>query len=192
MLNKKDILQVRAQLEFQEEARDSIIRASRDVVQKSKEVIYELHRDGKEAGKRLKELNTLFSNLHKAAKKDMRLILTGAYKIAAQEYVEAVALHDILTKKTVPTNAELKLEPEHYLLGLLDVSGELVRRAINQSIKGKTKEAQELKDVVSNLYDELMLFDFPNGELRKKFDGIKYDLQKLENLILELHLKDKI
>jgi hypothetical protein len=38
----------------------------------------------------------------------------------------------------------------------------------------------------------LMMFDFRNIPVRRKFDSIKYGLNKLENLILELKLKNKI
>ena len=37
-----------------------------------------------------------------------------------------------------------------------------------------------------------MMFDFRNIPARKKFDSIKYGLEKLENLVLELKLKNKI
>ena len=34
--------------------------------------------------------------------------------------------------------------------------------------------------------------DFRNGELRRKFDGIKYDLKKMEDLLLSLKLQGKV
>ena len=37
-----------------------------------------------------------------------------------------------------------------------------------------------------------MQFDFRNSELRRKFDGIKWELKKLEDLSIELKLKGKI
>ena len=34
--------------------------------------------------------------------------------------------------------------------------------------------------------------DFKNGELRRKYDGIKYDIKKLDDLVFQLKMKDKI
>jgi len=75
---------------------------------------------------------------------------------------------------------------------LCDLTGELVRRAINKAINEQYSESVEIRDVVAMIYENLMQFDFRNGELRRKFDSIKYDLKKLEDLVLELKLKDKI
>ena len=189
MLDKKDLESIKLALDEADLQREEVIKQSRAIVRKSKEVIYSLHRDDKVD---LKEINAMFEALNFFVSDKPKLKYTGSFKVAVQEYVEAVSLYEILKNNRLPTNLELKLEPDHYLLGLIDVTGELVRRAINQSIKGNFQESVKLKEVVSSIYDELMLFDFSNGELRKKFDSIKYDLQKLENLILELTLKDKI
>ena len=83
----------------------------------------------------------------------------------------------------------INIDPEHYLLGICDLTGELVRKAINNAIKGDTKPAFEIKDFVEELYNELMLFDFRGGELRKKFDSIKYDLGKLDQLAFDITVK---
>ena len=44
---------------------------------------------------------------------------------------------------------------------------------------------------LEELYGELLKFDFRDGELRKKFDGIKYDLKRLEDVALSIKLKEK-
>ena len=85
---------------------------------------------------------------------------------------------------------ELGFDAESYIGGLCDLSGELVRRAINSAISGKNSEALAIKQFISDLYGELMQFDFRNGEIRRKFDGIKYDLRKLEDMALQLKLKE--
>ena len=50
----------------------------------------------------------------------------------------------------------------------------------------------EIRDVVDEIYGELLKFDFRDSDLRRKFDSVKYDLKKLEDLLLELKLKGKI
>ena len=34
--------------------------------------------------------------------------------------------------------------------------------------------------------------DLRNGELRRKFDGLKYDLKKMEDVLLSLKLQGKV
>ena len=51
---------------------------------------------------------------------------------------------------------------------------------------------KDIKELVAEIYGEFIKFDFPNGDLRKKFDGMKYDLKKLEDLVFELKIKDKV
>ena len=51
--------------------------------------------------------------------------------------------------------------------------------------------AKKIRDFVEELYGEMLKFNFRNGELRRKFDGIKYDLKKLEDLVLDLTLKQR-
>jgi predicted translin family RNA/ssDNA-binding protein len=83
-------------------------------------------------------------------------------------------------------------DPENYLMGLCDLTGELVRKAINSSLKDNFKLAAKIREVMEELYTELSKFDFKNGELRRKYDGIKYELRKLDELVFELKMKGKI
>ena len=78
-----------------------------------------------------------------------------------------------------------------YLPGVCDLVGELTRRAINAAIKEDYATTFEIKDVVSEIFEELMLFDLRNIPARKKFDSIKYSLEKLEEVALNVKLKRK-
>jgi predicted translin family RNA/ssDNA-binding protein len=192
MFDKKDLERIKRNIDIFEKDRDLIIRASRDVIKLSKKTIYALHRnDLKSAGKAVSEMNKVFKKLCTASKHP-KLLSSGSYKVAVQEYVEALCFYELMKNNRIPPNSKLKLDSEFYLMGLIDLTGELVRKAINSAIKGDYKTSVKLKDLVSDLYDELMLFDFAGGELRKKFDSIKYDLKKLDDLVLNLKLSKKI
>ena len=192
MLDKKDLESIKSKIEKFEKQRDSVIRMSRDVVKLSKKVIYALHRkDMKSAASSVGQMNKEFRKLAVIAKHP-KIISSGSYKVAVQEYVEAVCFYELMKNNRIPPNSKLKLDPEFYLMGLIDLTGELVRKAINSAIKEDYKTSVKLKELVSQLYDELMLFDFAGGELRKKFDSVKYDLKKLDDLVLNLKLNSKI
>ena len=122
-------------------------------------------------------------------KKDAHLAMVGAYGEALEEFVEASCYAEFITKKRIPSSNELGVDTEIYLPGLCDLVGELVRKAINSVLKDDAKSALAIKDVVEDLYAELMLFDFRNGPLRKKFDAIKYGLEKLEDLAVKIKVK---
>lgn len=68
------------------------------------------------------------------------------------------------------------------------MTGELVRRAVFLAGKGKYEDVVKIKDFVDEIYGQLIKFDFRNSDLRRKFDSIKYDLKKLEDLVLQLKL----
>ncbi|MFC1722909.1 hypothetical protein ACFL0V_02120 [Nanoarchaeota archaeon] len=192
MLNKRDLESIKKKIDSYEDSRDKVIKGSRQVIKLSKKIIYSLHRNNlTDASKYVKEINSSLTQLTKHAKSP-KLVSSGSYKVAVQEYVEAICFYHLLKTKTLPTHTQLKVDHEYYLLGLIDLVGELVRRAINSAIKEDYKTSVQLKNLVSELYDELLLFDFAGGELRKKFDSIKYDLKKLEDLVLSLKLNNKI
>ena len=44
------------------------------------------------------------------------------------------------------------------------------------------------RDVVDALMGIFLKFDFRNGALRKKYDGLKYTLKKMENTLYEMSL----
>ncbi len=193
MIDKNDFLKMSQELEKHDAQREILIKKSRDILKLSKEAIYSVHRNElasatESIGRMDKEMNS-FQEMVKGHEK---LRYSGTYKITVQEYVEAVAFYSLMKDKRIPSSSEIGEDAELYLLGLCDLTGELVRRAINAAIKEDYGLTIELKDFVSELYGELMKFDFGNGELRKKYDSIKYDLKKLEDLALELKLKGKI
>ncbi len=182
MINRKEFARIRKEFEKADNDRETIIRYSRELIKLSKQMIYSVQRND------LRSANGLIRILTNK-KKQLKKSSEGHYKTAMQEFVEAVSFYHVVKNNKLPTKASLNVSSEHYLLGLCDLTGELVRKAINYAIKGENKDALRLKNFVSDIYNELMQFDFRNSELRKKFDGIKYDLKKLEDLALQIKFK---
>ncbi len=193
MIDKKAFKQMRVDLERFDECREELIKSSRDLLKLSKGSIYSLHRnDFKKASEQLGKAKLLINKLENLIKRDAHLAAVGAYSEALEEYTEAACYYGFVKDKKLPTAEKLGVDADIYLPGLCDLIGELVRRAINSSIKGEYKTAVQIKDFVTEVYEELMLFDFRNIPVRKKFDSIKYGLEKLEALILDLKLKGKL
>ncbi len=185
-----DFNKLKKDFESFEEQREELIRTSRDIIRLSKKTIYSVHRaDMKEADKSLKELKQKIGELEKF--KEPKLVASASYKIALQEYIEALCyLEYVKNGKIVPYN-ELGVDHENYLLGICDLTGELVRKALSAGIDGKFSEVKDIRNFVNEIYDELINFDFRNSELRRKVDSIRWDLKKLDEMVLQMTLKEK-
>jgi len=176
-----------------DKVRESIIKNSRNIIMKSKAAIGGVHRDElPKAENVLKDMKQDLSDLKLLVIKSPKLLFEGIFKVAVQEYVEATALLEFVKNRKIIPYSEEFVEPEFYLMGLCDLTGELVRKAINSSIKDDFKMAVRIRKSIEEIYIELSKFDFRNGELRRKYDGIKYDLKKLDDLVFQLKMKDKL
>jgi len=192
-LDKKAFAAMNKELAAYDADREIIIKTSRDVLKASKAAVYALQRNEvKPAKAHLDAAKKTIKQLDKILAKDAHHAQTGAYNEALEEYIEASCMLAVLHDNRLPTADELGVHTEVYLPGLCDLVGELVRKAINASINGDYEMPVRIRHFVSDLYNEMMLFDFRNTPVRKKFDAIKYGLEKLENLVLELKLKGKI
>jgi translin len=184
MINTKEFTRLRKVLEDNSAVYEDVLKQVREILKLSKKIIYGVHRKD-DASADVKEISAKIKNLRKSIKPEF----LSQLKIAEQEYVEAVCLFEFVKSGSIPDAKDIGVADTHYLLGLCDLSGELTRLAINAAIDGDSNTALKVRDFVENLYDELMQFDFANGELRKKFDGIKYDLKRLEEVALQIKLK---
>src|SRR3989338_563370 len=175
-------------LEYDEQ-REILIKKSRDVLKLSKQIIYAVHRDEMvEATKLLAQIEKEKKELEHIAAHCNKMIFEGSYKIAMQEYAEAALyFHFVKTGKLV----DLKVIAEHYVLGLADLPGELNRRAVFIAGKGDVEGVKKIRDEVDAIYGQLLKFDFRDNEIRRKVDAVKYELRKLEDLVLDLKLKGR-
>ncbi len=187
MLDKKEFNAIRADLGKFDKKRESVIRISRDIIKISKQIIYALHRDDvNKAGSLISVIKKKVTELPKDSYD------ANIQNVAIQEYVEALLYYHAVKDKKLPTHVQLKVRSNHYLLGLCDLTGEIVRKAVYLAGKDKFDEVVKFKDLVDTIYGELLKFDFREPELRRKFDSVKYDLKKLEDLVLDLKLKGKL
>lgn len=177
IISKREFESMKKDLEIFEEKREKVIQQSRGIIQLSKQVIYAVHRDD------IRKASELFIRLKKEALRLPRENYdTDINKVALQEYVEAASLFYYATKESIPTRKELKVETEHYLLGICDLAGELTRKAVKHVINGEFGRAEKIRQIVEGIYGLFLQFNLRNGELRKKSDQIKWSLSKLEDM----------
>ena len=88
-------------------------------------------RQFEEAMKQLKEIEKKKKDLVNV---DISLDI-NINQTALQEYAEALCYYHFIKNNKIPTAFSLKISNESYLLGLCDLTGELVRKAVNDVIK---------------------------------------------------------
>jgi translin len=179
MIDKEDFKGILKDLKEADDRREKLIQISRDIIRESKLIIYGLQRGEKVD---IKKMQSLVKSLKKE-------YVTGIEDTALQEYVEALAFYHFVQNRRIPTRKELGVDTENYLMGLCDLTGELMRKAVKDVIEGDYKSAKEITCVVEDIYGEFLKFDLRNGTLRQKADSIKWNLQKLEQLVLEVSKK---
>lgn len=128
-----------------------------------------------------------------------------AYSGGLQEFIEALtffqylkdnSLHDWnqiqkeLTYKIQipcsPTEKILKthLPPEEYILGIADLSGELMRKCINNLGSGNIEDCFSICNFVKHMYNGFLLIGNTSNcrDVRSKAYVLKQSLQKMENV----------
>ena len=190
MLNKRNFDLIKKNIDAFDAKREECILLSRTMVRHSKKIIYALHRDDmKNAGKSVNEIKSQLGKLQHLCKQNPKLLYSGSTRIAVQEYVEALAYYEFVKNGKVIDYSRDFMDEEYYLLGLCDLTGELVRKAVNSGLKEKYKMIVKIREIVDEIYSHLMQLDLRNSELRRKFDGIKWDLRKLDDLVFQLKIK---
>lgn len=185
MINKKFIQKLKKEYDQREAERREIISWSNNVLHGAKRVIFALHRDAQDkAEKQLGEVEKILTRLEKKFG-HTRLAVEGAYKAAVEEYVEAKMFFRVLRGEKVDKINRLKIDLDSYLGGICDLTGELVRRAINEAAAGRYEEVGKIKKTIGDIMAELVEFDM-TGYLRTKYDQAKSSLRKIEQIHYEI------
>lgn len=185
-IDTKDLAAIKKKLTAFDQQREQIIAAARQIIRDAKHAIVCIHRnDFTEAEQCLARASKALQPLQKMHPLDLHVV--GAYHECVQEYVEAMSfLHFVQKEKLLPFSSFKSVPEEDYLLGLCDLTGELARRAVLLVIAGKGKQVDTLRIFVQEVHDFFLELYLRNGELRKKYDSIKWNLKKIEEIVYDL------
>jgi len=114
--------------------------------------------------------------------------------VAMEEYARYKAFRHFLRKGTLINLSDFyqhdlveQKKDENYLAGAcMGLTHDLARYAVGRATVQDMQSVQLARDLTDSLYLELLKFDFRNGPLRKKYDGVKYSLKHLERILYEL------
>lgn len=92
---------------------------------------------------------------------------------------------------TVKTSQKLgfHLDIEDYLMGLLQLASELSRFATNSVTLGDYDRPLQISRFLADLSAGFRLLNLKNDGLRKRFDGLKYDVKKIEEIVYDISIR---
>lgn len=153
-----------------QDAREFLIKNTREIIILCSKSIISVHtEDMKSAKNNLKQADILLKKYKKKATSDLRRYMI----IPEQEFVEAASLIAIVEKNEIPSEKELDVMPESYILGLMDCLGELKRMTFDKIRIGDIDNASRIFEIMENLYLELYpfsMYDKVVKEARRKID----------------------
>ena len=124
-----------------------------------------------------------------------------------QEYVEAATLCNFCKNGTLlildeinatllplsdPSHQPLQINILDYLLGLADLTGELMRLAIGRISDGELEYAEKICGFVRDIYRELTLLAphmDDNTDMKTKMDTMLQSVMKIENACFSVHVR---
>ncbi len=185
----KDFQKLLEEFRNSDKTKSIIMTKSREIIKSSKQAIYSIHRnEPSKAKKNIKDIELELSKL-KTKFKQSELKSINMYKGALQEYVEARTFLDFIVTGKVSSSSKLKINYHDYLCGLADLTGELGRYCVMSATSNQYGKVKEIRNFIDYLLGKFLQFDFNNGELRKKYDSIKWNLSKIEGILYDYTLK---
>ncbi|MEM4271963.1 MAG: hypothetical protein QXH30_00015 [Candidatus Bilamarchaeaceae archaeon] len=160
-----DVPEIEKILLEREKELDAYIRDERGVVRLCAKAIKEVHKGN------LAEAKELAAR----AKSGMEALpkIGNRKRAVEQEYAEAAALIAVAEEGGIPSSGEMGVEPEAYLLGLLDCIGEMKRLVVERLRRGEREAAERYFQRMEEIYDAVGHLHFSGAlvpDLRHKQD----------------------
>ncbi|GAA5871720.1 hypothetical protein JCM8547_008123 [Rhodosporidiobolus lusitaniae] len=123
-----------------------------------------------------------------------RAIQTASYVVVMKVFLQR---EDVASKSEVAEALGIKdewrdhffLTTEEYLHSLISLVNELSRLAINRVTLGDYDAPVRYSRFAKELSNAFGLLNLKNDSLRKRFDSIKYDVKRLEEVVYDLSLR---
>ncbi|TCD66619.1 hypothetical protein EIP91_001129 [Steccherinum ochraceum] len=78
---------------------------------------------------------------------------------------------------------------EDYLHGLITLVNELSRLAVNSVTLGNFEQPIKISVFVKDLFAGFSMLNLKNDTLRRRYDSLKYDLKKIEEVVYDVSLR---
>ncbi|XP_031556489.1 translin-like [Actinia tenebrosa] len=121
---------------------------------------------------------------------NQRLTFLAAF-IIYLEQEKLITREELTTMLGVQHNQDqgFFIDLDDYLMGILQLAEELSRLAVNSVTAKDYNKPLRIAHFLSELDAGFRLLNLKNDSLRKRFDGLKYDLKKAEEVVYDLSIR---
>ncbi|KAF9454790.1 Translin [Macrolepiota fuliginosa MF-IS2] len=117
--------------------------------------------------------------------------------ISAVAMVQYLTKRDLVSLQQVSDTLGFKVEwanrvalpVEDYLHGVISLVNDLSRLAVNSVTLGNFEEPIKISIFVKDLFAGFSMLNLKNDVLRRRFDGLKYDIKKIEEVVYDVSLR---
>uniref|UniRef100_A0A336KXM7 Translin n=1 Tax=Culicoides sonorensis TaxID=179676 RepID=A0A336KXM7_CULSO len=124
---------------------------------------------------------------HFVAQRIVFLIALTVY-LESEELVSRDKVAEILGLQ-VTQEKGFHLDLEDYLLGILNLASELSRFAVNAVTAEDYERPLKISKFVGDLNSGFRMLNLKNDGLRKRFDALKYDVKKIEEIVYDISIR---
>lgn len=167
------------------ESRENALANGRKIIQlASRSIKHIQRREFEKARGLLDELKAMALEGDSALAGSPQIRFAPYHQDALKEYVEAFTLWSMVHHEELPTPDNLKVEAPAYLNGLCEAASECRRYALDEMRGGRAEEARRLCDLMEDVYDELVTFDYPDAltsNLRRNVDALRAVLERTQS-----------
>ncbi|XP_066912545.1 translin-associated protein X-like [Clytia hemisphaerica] len=196
------------ELDTRNDKRERLVKLSRDVTIQSKRTIFTLLR--KEFNKekillegksKIAEIKLLLDRINLELVNEDIHRFQRAFSPGIQEYVEAVSLYHYIDTGSVISYEETQqtffdvenfsyfLTQMDYMLGIADLTGEMMRMSINAIGSGHFEIVESTCSTLQEIYSNFSIFSNSNRDLSRKLSVMKNSLQKVEKARCNLKVR---
>jgi predicted translin family RNA/ssDNA-binding protein len=216
LLPMDDLEALQLRMVHRDELREALIKKSRDGQKAAKQSIFALHRgDPEKALELLQQCHECILQQLLPIVQEEPPLRNGCFANVLEEYVEAKMFmtwlygKDSISAATttvsnsssidiasgvvlLPADFDIHLEPEEYLGGLCDLTGEVGRYAVQRGTARDVRGVQLCLQTNSDIYTALQSLErLPGGNgMNKKLDTVRQSVWKLERMLYEMSLSE--
>ncbi len=181
MFEENYINAVKSRFKEIEEVKDKLHELGLKINRLSKEIIYSMIRNDynnaerikKEIEEYVKQIKTIADNYK----------LHNMIATPLQEYCESIIFYEYLKNGRIPKHQDLNVDEQTYVAGLAEFCGELLRKSVEEMIRGNVEFAKKSKEIIENVYLFMLKLELKSYDLRKKLDYVSNILNRLTEYI---------
>jgi predicted translin family RNA/ssDNA-binding protein len=188
MIDKKEFAKIAQTYASYALERRKVFASSDELLAKSKQAIFALHRDDIAAAKRLlSEVEAGEKAFAKVFKEHPDLSSEGPHRAMVEEYSEAKQFLAFIEGKPLCVIRGLEVDADAVLGGLTDCVGEMARKAVQWASERKDEKVKETLGTAREIIAELIGMNL-TGYLRTKLDQAKGALRRIEDVAYDISI----